>query len=165
MLDPKVIKMIKHHEGVRLRPYLCPAHIWSIGIGRVLYQEQIKLPVVRKDGYTGLIRKEYPLKAEDNRVWTQEEVDALLAADLQHFTRGVIRLCGPGLTPGQLGALTSFAFNAGLGRLQSSSIRQRHLRKDFNGAAEAFMLYNKGGGQVLPGLVKRRKDEAALYLS
>ncbi len=165
MLDPKVIKMIKHHEGVRLRPYLCPAHIWSIGIGRVLYQEQIKLPVVRKDGYTGLIRKEYPLKAEDNRVWTQEEVDALLAADLQYFTRGVIRLCGPGLTPGQLGALTSFAFNAGLGRLQSSSIRQRHLRKDFNGAAEAFMLYNKGGGKVLPGLVKRLKDEAALYLS
>jgi len=165
MLEPKVIKMIKHHEGVRLRPYLCPAQIWTVGVGRVLYQDQIKLPVVRKDGYTGPIRKEYPLKAEDNRVWTQEEVDALLAADLQHFTRGVIRLCGNNLSPGQLGALTSFAFNAGLGRLQGSSIRQRHLRGDFTGAAEAFMLYNKGGGQVLPGLVKRRKDEAALYLS
>ena len=165
MLDPKVIKMIKHHEGVRLRPYLCPAHVWSIGVGRVLYQDQIKLPMVKKDGYTGLIRKEYPLKAEDNRLWTQEEVDALLAADLEHFTRGVVRLCGPGLTPGQLGALTSFAFNAGLGALQRSTIRAKHLRGDFEGAAEAFMAWTKAGGRELPGLVKRRKDEKALYLS
>ena len=165
MLDPKVIKMIKHHEGVRLKSYLCPAHIWTIGIGHVLYQDQIKLPMVRKDGYTGLIRKDYPLKAEDNRVWTQEEVDSLLEKDLGSFTRGVIRMCGSDLSPGQLGALTSFAFNAGLGALQRSQIRQRHLRGDYEGAAEAFMMWTKGGGKELPGLVKRRKDERALYLS
>ncbi len=165
MLDPKVIKMIKHHEGVRLKPYLCPAHVWTVLVGHVLYQDQIKLPVVRKDGYTGLIRKEYPLKAEDNRVWTQEEADSVLAKDLEHFTRGVIRLCGSNLSPGQLGALTSFAFNAGLGSLQRSTIRQKHLRGDFEGAAEAFMAWTKAGGKELPGLVKRRKDERALYLS
>ena len=165
MLDPKVIKMIKHHEGVRLRSYLCPAHIWTIGVGHVLYQDQIKLPMVRKDGYTGLIRKEYPLKAEDNRVWTQEEVDSLLEKDLGTFTRGVVRMCGPNLSPGQLGALTSFAFNAGLGALQRSQIRQRHIRGDYEGAAEAFMMWTKAGGKELPGLVKRRKDERALYLS
>ena len=165
MLEPRVIKMIKHHEGFRLRPYLCPAHIWTIGYGHVLYQDQIKLPMVRKDGYTGPLRKDHPLKASDSRQWSKEEVDELLEKDLSVFTRGVIRLCGNSLTPGQLGALTSFAFNAGLGRLQTSSIRQRHLRGDFDGAAEAFMLYNKGGGKVLPGLVKRRNDEKALYLS
>ena len=165
MLDPKVIKMIKHHEGVRLRSYLCPAHIWTIGVGHVLYQDQIKLPMVRKDGYTGLIRKDYPLKAEHNRVWTQEEVDSLLENDLGSFTRGVIRMCGSDLSPGQLGALTSFAFNAGLGALQRSQIRQRHLRGDYEGAAEAFMMWTKAGGKELPGLVKRRKDERALYLS
>lgn len=165
MLEPKVIKMIKHHEGVRLRSYLCPAHVWTIGVGHVLYQDQIKLPMVRKDGYTGLIRKEYPLKEEHNRVWTQEEVDSLLEKDLERFTRGAIRLCGPGLSPGQLGALTSFAFNAGLGALQRSQIRQRHLRGDYEGAAEAFMMWTKAGGKELPGLVKRRKDERALYLS
>ena len=164
MLDPKAIKMIKHHEGVRLKAYLCPAHIWTIGVGHVLYQDQIKLPMVRKDGYTGLIRKEYPLKAEDNRVWTQEEVDSLLEKDLGSFTRGVIRMCGDKLSPGQLGALTSFAFNAGLGALQRSQIRQRHLRGDYEGAAEAFMMWTKAGGKELPGLVKRRKDERAIYL-
>jgi lysozyme len=131
----------------------------------VLYQDQIKLPMVRKDGYTGSIRKEYPLKAADVRVWTQEEVDSLLEKDLGSFTRGVIRMCGSDLSPGQLGALTSFAFNAGLGALQRSQIRQRHLRGDYEGAAEAFMMWTKGGGKELPGLVKRRKDERALYLS
>ena len=165
MLDPKVIKMIKHHEGVRLKPYLCPAHIWTVGVGRVLYQDQIKLPMVRQNGYTGPIRKDYTLKVEDFRIWTQEEVDRLLEEDLERFTRGVIRLCGYDLSPGQLGALTSFAFNAGLGALQRSSIRQRHLRGDYEGAAEAFMMWTKAGGRELPGLVKRRKDERALYLS
>jgi lysozyme len=164
-LDPAVLKMLKHHEGVRQRPYLCPAHIWTVGVGRVLYQEQIKLPVARKEGYAGLIRKEYPLKPEDNRVWSMEEVDALLAEDLARFTRGVLRLTNGRVTDGQFGALTSFAFNAGLGNLQRSTILMRHRRGDFEGAADAFMMWTKGGGRVLPGLVKRRQDERALYLS
>jgi lysozyme len=164
-LDPAVLKMLKHHEGVRQRPYLCPAHIWTVGVGRVLYQEQIKLPVARKEGYAGLIRKEYPLRPEDNRVWSMEEVDALLAEDLARFTRGVLRLTNGRVTDGQFGALTSFAFNAGLGNLQRSTILMRHRRGDFEGAADAFMMWTKGGGRVLPGLVKRRQDERALYLS
>ena len=164
-LQPEVLKMIKHHEGVRLKAYLCPAHIWTIGVGHVLYQDQIKLPMVRKDGYTGLIRKEYPLKAADVRVWTADEIDELLAKDLAGFTRGVDRLVNGRATDGQFGALVSFAFNAGLGNLQRSTIRQKHLRGDYEGAAEAFMMWTKAGGRELPGLVKRRKDERALYLS
>lgn len=157
--------MLKHHEGVRQRPYLCPALIWTVGVGRVLYQEQIRLPVARKEGYTGLIRKEYPLRPEDNRVWSMEEVDALLAEDLARFTRGVVRLTNGRLTDGQFGAFTSFAFNAGLGNLQRSTILMRHKRGDYEGAADAFMMWTKGGGRVLPGLVKRRQDERTLYLS
>jgi lysozyme len=157
--------MLKHHEGVRQRPYLCPALIWKVGVGRVLYQEQIRLPVARKEGYTGLIRKEYPLRPEDNRVWSMEEIDALLAEDLARFTRGVVRLTNGRLTDGQFGALTSFAFNAGLGNLQRSTILMRHKRGDYEGAADAFMMWTKGGGRVLPGLVKRRQDERTLYLS
>jgi lysozyme len=61
--------------------------------------------------------------------------------------------------------VVSFSFNAGLGNYQRSTIRMRNDRGDFEGAAEAFMAWTKGGGRVLPGLVKRRKDESALYLS
>ena len=60
--------LMHQYEGYRNKPYLCPAHIWTIGYGHVLYQEQIRLPMVRKEGYTGMIRSEYPLRAEDNRV-------------------------------------------------------------------------------------------------
>ena len=164
-LKPETLKMLKHHEGVRYKPYLCPAVIWTVGVGRVLYQEQIKLPVARKEGYTGIIRKEFPLRGEDNRVWTQEEVDALLAEDIVRFTRGVARLVNGRASDGQFSAMVSFAFNAGLGALQRSTIRMRHNRGDYEGAAEAFMMWTKGGGRVLPGLVKRRIDEKNLYLS
>lgn len=163
-LKPEMLKMLKHHEGVRFKPYLCPAVIWTVGVGRVLYQEQIKLPVVRKEGYTGIIRKEFELKGEDNRVWTQEEVDALLAEDIVRFTRGVARLVNDRASDSQFSAMVSFAFNAGLGALQRSTIRMKHNRKDYQGAAEAFMMWTKGGGKVLPGLVKRRIDEKNLYL-
>lgn len=163
ILLPEAIEMMKHHEGVRQRPYLCPAHIWTVGVGRVLYQEQIQLPMVRKGDYLGMVRKEFPLRPEDNRVWSMEEVNALLAEDLVRFTRGVDRMC-PRTTDHQKSALVSFAFNAGLGNLQRSTIRMRHNRGDYEGAADAFLMWTKGGGRVLPGLVKRRNDERVLYL-
>lgn len=162
---PEFLKMLKHHEGVRQRPYLCPAAIWSVGIGRVLYQEQIRLPMVKKDGYDGMIRKEFPLRAEDNRVWSMEEVDKLLSDDLQYFAKGVSRLLNGKHTENQLWACVSYSFNAGLGAFQRSTMRQKHLRSDFEGAAEDWLKSRvTGGGVVLKGLVNRRKDEADLYL-
>jgi lysozyme len=93
------------------------------------------------------------------------EVDEMLAKDLVSFENGVRRLCPDGLTAGRLGALTSFAFNVGLGNLQRSSLRMKHNRGDYEGAAEAFLDWTKAGGRVLKGLVSRRNDERALYLS
>ena len=157
-------------EGFKNRPYLCPAHIWTIGYGHVLYQEQIRLPMVRPPGKTKddipRIRSEYPLKPEDNRVWSKEEIDELFRADVGDFERGVLRLV-PGVAgrQGSFDALVSFAFNAGLGNLQRSQIRIRANRGDWDGAAEAFKQWTKGGGKVLPGLVKRRDAEIALFLS
>ena len=58
----------------------------------------------------------------------------------------------------------SFAFNVGLGNLQRSSIRMRYNRGDIEGAADAFLMWTKAAGKVLPGLVKRRNDERALFL-
>jgi len=79
-------------EGCRNKPYLCPAHIWTIGYGHVLYQEQIRLPMVAKEGQTTTIRKELPLRQEDNRVWSKEEIEKLFADDVNLFERGVLRL-------------------------------------------------------------------------
>lgn len=165
-LSPQGEALMHKYEGFRNRPYLCPAHIWTIGYGHVLYQDQIRLPVIRKEGYDGLIRKEYPLNEGDNRVWTKEEINQLFRDDVRDFERGVLRLV-PNVSgrQGAFDALVSFAFNAGLGNLQRSQIRIKAVRGDWEGAAEAFMQWTKGGGKVLPGLVKRREAEKSLFLS
>ena len=93
------------------------------------------------------------------------EVNEILGADLASFERGVLRLCPKDLTQGRFDALVSFSFNVGLGNLQRSTIRMKHNRGEFDAAADAFMAWTKAGGKELPGLVKRRKDERALYLS
>ena len=148
--------VIAHHEGVRLKPYRCPAKLWTIGVGHVLYPEQAKLSM--ED------RIKYPIRPEDNRIFTMDEVNAILAADLQRFERGVLRYCPSGITQGRFDALVSFAFNVGLGTLQRSTLRQKHNRGDFDGAADEFLKYCLGGGKILKGLLNRRKDERAIYL-
>jgi lysozyme len=122
--------------------------------------------MVRKEGYAGLIRKEYPLKTEHNRVWSQDEIEGLFAKSVRSFESGVLRLA-PNLAghQGAFDACVSFAFNAGLGNFQRSTIRQKILRNEWEEAANAFMQWTKGGGVVLPGLVKRRKAEIELFLS
>lgn len=161
----KAIDLMHRYEGYRDKPYLCPADIWTVGYGHVLYQEQIKLPVVRKDGYTGLIRKEFPLRPEDNRLWSKDEIKELFRKGLLGYERGALRL-SPNLADrqGAFDAVVSFSFNAGLGNYQRSTIRMKNDRGDFEGAADAFLLWTKAGGRELPGLVKRRKDERAMFL-
>jgi lysozyme len=159
--------LMHRYEGFRNKPYLCPAHIWTIGYGHVLYQEQIRLPVVRvPDKHTPMIRKEMPLKPEDNRVWSKEEINELFRVDVATFERGVLRLV-PGVVgrQGSFDALVSISYNFGLGNLQRSTIRMRANRGDWEGAADAFRVWTKGGGKVLPGLVKRREAEIALFLA
>jgi lysozyme len=159
--------LMHRFEGFRNKPYLCPAHIWTIGYGHVLYQEQIRLPVVRvPDKHTPMIRKEMPLKPEDNRVWSKEEINELFRVDVASFERGILRLV-PGCVSrqGSFDALVSISYNFGLGNLQRSTIRMRANRGDWEGAADAFRAWTKGGGKVLPGLVKRREAEIALFLT
>jgi lysozyme len=159
--------LMHRFEGCRNKPYLCPAHIWTIGYGHVLYQEQIRLPMVRVEGKeTPMIRKEMPLRQEDARVWSKEEIEKLFADDVASFERGVLRLVPSVIgRQGSFDALVSISFNFGLGNLQRSTIRMKANRGDWGGSAEAFRAWTKGGGKVLPGLVKRREAEIALFLS
>jgi lysozyme len=150
--------MIKHHEGVRFTPYRCPAALWTVGVGHVLYPEQGRLKLDD--------RRQFALKAEDSRKFSPEEVDALLAQDLGRFEQGVARYCPAAVNhQGQFDALVSFSFNVGLGTLQRSTLRNKYNRGETEDAAEEFMKYVRGGGKILPGLVARRKDERALFLS
>lgn len=152
--------MLKHHEGVRYKPYQCPAKLWTIGVGHVMYPEQAKIPSTPE----GMARrKAYPLNPEDNRTWSKEEVDSILAKDVERFERGVARFVPIKLSQNEFDCLVSFSFNLGLGTLQRSTIRQALLRGDKVTAMQSLRKYNKAGGKVLKGLDNRRKDEEALF--
>ncbi len=151
-------QLIKHFEGVHTRPYLCPAILWTVGVGRVLYPEQNKLKIPE--------RKTYPLKPEHDKAWSDESIDLLFDADLLRFESGVLRHCPDSVTSqSQFDALVAFSFNCGLGALQASTLRRLYNAGDVEGAAAEFPKWNKGGGRVLPGLTRRRLEEQALFLS
>ena len=156
-LSPKAIKVICHHEGIRFKPYRCPAQLWTIGVGHVLYPDQAKIPMDQRGAY--------PLRPEDNRTFSKDEVDGILRSDLQRFERGVGQLIPVRLTQGQFDACVSFAFNVGLGTLQRSTFRQKVIRGEKDAAIASLLQYCKAGGKVLRGLENRRKDEAALFMS
>ena len=148
--------MIRHHEGVRFKPYRCPAKLWTVGVGHVLYPNQGRLPLDQRDAF--------PLELHDNRTFSKDEVNGILSTDLIRFETGVARLFPLVLTQGQNDALVSFSFNLGLGGVQRSTLRQKVLRGEME-AADEFLKFVRGGGKILPGLVKRRNDERALFLS
>ena len=156
-VSEKAIEVIKHHEGVRQKPYRCPARLWTVGVGHVLYPEQGKLPMDQRDAFN--------IKIEDFRVFSMEEVNAILKSDLARFERGVAQYCPVPLTQGMFDALVSFSFNVGLGTLQRSTLRQKLLRGDKEGAAEELLKYCMAGGKILKGLQNRRIDERAMFLS
>ena len=135
------LALIREFEGCRLDAYLCPAGIPTIGYGATG-------PDIRM-----------------GMVWTQEQADARLVEDLARFAAGVERLVQVDLTDNQFAALVSFAYNVGLGALAGSTLLRKLNADDFQGAADQFARWNKGGGRVLPGLVRRRAAERDLFLS
>ena len=156
-ISEKAIHMICHHEGVRYKPYQCPAKLWTVGVGHVIDPNHGKLTIDQ--------RKELPIPDGWDRKLTQEEVDGILRRDLDRFERGVEKFCPVALTQGMFDGLVSFSFNVGLGTLQRSTLRQKLLRGDKEGAAEELLKYCMAGGKILKGLQNRRIDERALFLS
>jgi lysozyme len=95
---------------------------------------------------------------------SEPEARALLMVELSHtYAPGVMRLC-PGLVANEpvFNAIVDFVYNLGIGRLQTSTLRRKINAQDWEGAKEQLMLWTRGGGKVLPGLVKRRTAECAL---
>lgn len=144
-------ELCRRFEGFRSRPYLCPAGVPTIGYGSTHYA----------DG--GRVKMSDPPIAEP-------EARALLIGELLGtYAPGVLRQC-PGLLPlaileddwRKLNAIVDFAYNLGVGRLQTSTLRRRINALDWDGARAELAKWVWGGGRRLPGLVARRAAEAAL---
>ena len=139
------ILLIKHHEGVRNKPYRCPAGLWTVGVGHLIGDGK-QLP----DGY--------------NKTFTDREIDEILKADLRRFELGLSKLLpNVPLKQNEFDALISFCFNLGLGCFQRSTIRQALLRGNKEAAMDSLVKYCRAGGKILRGLQTRRLDEKALF--
>lgn len=139
----KGIQEIKESEGLKLVGYPDPATGGK--------------PFTAGHGHTG---PDVSLGVKYN----QAQADAWLAQDLAKFEAGVNKLA-PVTTQGQFDALVSFAYNLGLGNLQSSTLLKKHNAGDYAGAALEFSRWNKAAGKVMAGLTARRAREAELYKS
>ena len=143
----RCVDIVKKSEGLRLTAYLCPAGIPTIGYGST---HGVTMDDVRKKRKISMI-----------------EAERLLSKELDEFSEGVLRLCKIAPLQSQLDAMTSLAFNIGLGAFSKSSVLRAHNRGDSASASRAFNLWNNarvnGVLKQLPGLTKRRAIEAALY--
>jgi lysozyme len=144
-------ELCRRFEGFRAKPYLCPAGVPTIGYGSTHYGDGKKVTL-----------KDTPI--------SQAVAHALLLSELFNtYAPGVLRLC-PGLLPlallesdwRKLNAIVDFAYNLGVGRLQTSTLRRKINAGDWEGARIELAKWVRGGGRVLPGLVARRAAEAAL---
>ena len=134
------LDLIKQFEGLYLQAYRCPAGVPTIGYGHT----------------AGVAM---------GQTITQQQADDYLRRDVRQFERAVERQVSVPLTQGQFDALVSFAFNLGEGALAQSTLLRLLNAGDYAGAAAQFDRWNKAGGRVLPGLVRRRAAERALFES
>lgn len=139
------ITLIKKFEGFRARPYLCPGGIATVGYGSTFYA----------DGR--------PVKLSDPLI-SQAGAELLLRATLGQYETAVCEGVTQPMTQGQFDALVDFAYNCGAGSFRSSTLRKKINAGDMVGAALEFARWNKAGGVVLPGLVRRREAERALFV-
>ena len=142
--DPGLI-LVKHYEGFSNEAYRCTASYWTIGYGAIW-------------GING--RR----VTEDHPNINEAQGGQLLKRDLSIAERGVLKQTKVPLTDNQFDALCSFVFNLGSGAFQSSTLRRRLNRGDYEGAANEFPRWVFAGGRKLKGLIKRRSDERLLFL-
>lgn len=137
--------LCRRFEGLYLRPYLCPANVPTISYGSTTYENGVKVTLA------------------DPPV-TKERAEQMLMYELKHIYPKVLRLCPnlPELGPGPTAAILDFTYNLGTGRLQSSTLRKKINSGELEAAREELAKWVRGGGKILPGLVKRRDAEALL---
>lgn len=138
------LKLIAQFEGCYLQAYLCPANVWTIGIGTTIYPNGVKV------------------KKGDK--CTLEQAHEYLAHDMIEFEKTVNDSVKVPLSQNQFDALVSLTYNIGSAAFKNSTLLKKLNAKDFTGAADQFLVWNKGGGKVLKGLVRRREAERALFL-
>jgi lysozyme len=137
------LELIKSHEGFRPRAYRDPVGVWTIGYG-----------------HTSMAG---PPRVAAGLEMSEEEAEAVLRRDVERVATGVRRLLKRDLGDARFSALVSFAYNVGLANFERSSVLKAVNAGDFEAVPRRLALWVKAGGRTLPGLIRRRAAEAALF--
>ena len=132
------IALIKKFEGCELEAYQCSANVWTIGYG-------------------------HTRDVSDGDTCTQQEADEILAEDLQEFEQYVNDLVDADLKQNQFDALVAWTYNLGPTNLIESTLLKRLNGDDLADVPHQIRRWNKAGGKVLDGLIRRREAEALLF--
>jgi lysozyme len=136
--------LIKKFEGCRLKAYLCPANVWTIGYGNTFYENGMKV--------------------KEGEVITQQRAEELAKFIIDQFAVTIEPFIQKPLNDNQFSACVSLAYNIGTSGFKRSSVfKKLNINPNDPTIADSFKLWNKGGGKVLAGLVKRREAEIQLY--
>jgi len=144
-INQDTLDLIKEFEGFRAKAYKCPAGVWTIGYGTTAAAN------VGIDPVPGM-------------VITEDEAEAYLEATLEKFGFQIQPYITAPINNNEYGAFISLAYNIGPGAFKKSSALRKFNEGDKAGAAKALLLWNKAGGKVLKGLVRRREAEKKLFL-
>lgn len=133
------IDFIKQFEGCRLKAYQDVVGVWTIGYGHTGAEVQSGLSI------------------------SQEQAEAYLRDDLNKVCNSISPAIKVSVNENQFAALVSFAYNVGCYALIHSTLLRKVNADDYEGAACEFVRWDHAGGQVVPGLHKRRMAEADLF--
>lgn len=132
------LELIKHFEGCELEAYKCAAGVWTIGYGHIK-------------------------TAEEGMVISQSYADELLEGEIVEYEDYVKAAVTAPLSQNQFDALVSWTFNLGNGNLKASTMLKVLNSGDYEGVPAQMKRWNKAGGKVLEGLIRRREAEANLF--
>lgn len=149
------INLIIHYEGIKLKPYLCPANYVTVGVGKVLLDNKGNM-LKGKEALAKVLLTWKPMTI-------QQLIDDFKLNDLPKYEK-LLDSLKLSLTQNQYDALVSFIYNLGLGSLQKSTLLKKIKSKASNiEITNEFLRWNKASGKVLLGLTKRRQTEALLF--
>lgn len=141
----EAIDLIKQFEGLKLEAYKDPVGVVTIGYG-----------------YTNRAGFGPGVKMGDK--WTRDQAEKMLVETLDRFANEIRPLFKQIPNPNQFGAFLSLAYNIGTTAFRKSTALKRWNAGDMEGCAEAMLWFNKAGGKVMRGLVRRREAEVALFM-
>ena len=146
MINQATVDLVKEFEGFRAKAYKCPAGVWTIGYGTTT-------------------RAGVGLEVVEGEEITEAEAEYYLHKGLEKFAVEITGAITKPINENEFGAFVSLAYNIGSGAFRRSSALRYFNAGDKVKAANAMLLWNRGGGKVLKGLVRRREAERTLFLT